>query len=314
MQKETAGYSLDAHRVDEEEVRTPTLFPVSIMTCKTEFVQPVTNVVALKNSLNAKILEKYAFQKPERKEFKEGFLEFSSSSDNIINCFFAKEAPTKIMYEANDLKMHSQRYRLIIPSFSVKIKIAVEEKSANVVMFGGSETMMAKALTEINYCIRDVVTGGHTTVIPEFSKGEMNTILKNFGIDVEYIWIHPGESQRFMKIIERKVGGEIKKIPEYIVHAKLHGFHITGSPITTALVEESGVYLKEIQGRLNYAVKVGITSRVSSNGKVLFFIPENIVGKRNTVYDIAENLYGRIIVPVEGPKQATMGEYLPEKS
>lgn len=314
MQKDTTDFSLDALRVDEEEIHPPTLFPVSIIVCRTEFVKPVTTVVNLRNDLRAKILEKYSFQKPERKKFREGFLEFSNNSDNILNCFFAREVPAKVMYEANDLKMHSERYRLIVPSFSVKIKIVIQQNNANVVMFGGSEMMIEKALTQINYCIRDVVAGGHTTVMPEFSKGEMNTILKNFGISVEYIWIHPGESQRFMKIVEKEIAGEIKKIPEYIVHAKLHGFHITGSPITTALVEESGVYLKEIQGRLNFAIRVDITSRVSSNGKILFFIPENIIGKGSTVYDVAENLYGRIIVPVEGPKQATMGEYLAEKS
>ena len=77
----------------------------------------------------------------------------------------------------------------------------------------------------------------------------MNTILKAFGINVEYIWIHPGESVRFMKTIEKRIGGEIKKVTEYIVHAKLHGYHITGSPITISLVEESGVDLKEIQGK-----------------------------------------------------------------
>jgi len=314
MQKDFSGLSLDDLRVDEEELRSPTLFPVSIITCETRFVKPVDNVLALKQNLQGKMKEKYAFKKAERKKFKEGFLEFHSSSDNILNCYFAKESPTKIMYEANDLKLHNERMRLINPAFSVKIKIALDEKSANVIMFGGSESMIQKALDQINYCIRDVVKGGHVTIKPGFSKREMNSILKTFGINVEYIWIHPGESVRFIKMVEKKVGGEIKKVPEYIVHAKLHGYHITGSPITVALVEESGVDLKEIQGRFEYGVKLNITSRVSSSGKVLFYIPENVVGAGNTVYDIAEILYSRITTPSEGPKQKSLGEYLAEES
>ena len=314
MQEDTSGISLDDLRVDEEELRSATLFPVSIITCETKFVKPVTDVLQLKKDLQNKIKEKYAFLLSDRKKFKEGFLEFDSSSDNIINCYFAREAPTKITYEANDLRLHTERVRLKNPSFSVKIKIFLDAKSANVIMFGGSESIIQRALLHINHCIRDVIQGGHVTIEPGFSKREMNTILKAFGINVEYIWIHPGESVRFMKTIEKRIGGEIKKVTEYIVHAKLHGYHITGSPITISLVEESGVDLKEIQGKFEYGVKLEITSRVSSSGKVLFYIPENVVRTGETVYDTAEILYSRIITPSEGPKQKSLGEYLAEES
>jgi len=204
MQEDASGISLDELRVDEEELRSATLFPVSIITCETKFVKPVIDVLQLKKDLQNRIKEKYAFMVAERKKFKEGFLEFHSSSDNILNCYFAKESPTKITYEANDLRLHTERMRLINPSFSVKIKIVLDEESANVIMFGGSESMIQRALLHINSCIRAVIKGGHVTIEPGFSKREMNTILKAFGINVEYIWIHPGESVRFMKTIKKK--------------------------------------------------------------------------------------------------------------
>lgn len=314
MQEDASGLSLDDLRVNEEELRTPALFPVSIISCKTEFVKPLDDVHTFRQNLMDNIKEKHSFKKGEKKKFKEGFLEFHSNTDSALNCYFAKEAPTKIMYEADDLKIHTERYRLISPSFSVKVKIVVDGKSANVVLFGGSDTMIQKALWQINHSIREVAKGGHITVVPGFTKKEMNTILKNFGVNVEYIWIHPGESVRFMKMVEKRIGKEIKKVPEYIVHAKLSGYHITGSPITIALVEESGVDLKEIQGKFEFGVKINITTRVSSSGKVLFYIPENLVGTKNTVYDFAEDLYNRIALPTEGLKQATLGVYLTEKS
>ena len=314
MQNDVSDVSLDELSVDEEELRQPTLFPVSIVSCQTKFVKPVDNVLNLKNSLMKELKGKYAFRTKERKRFKEGFLEFHSSSDNILNCYFAKETPTKIVYEANDLKLHNKRMRLINPAFSVKIKIVLSRDDANVVMFGGSEAIMGTALEQINICIRDVIKGGHITVRPGFTRREMNTILKSFGVNVEYIWIHPGESVRFMKMVERKIGGEIKKIPEYIVHAKLHGYHITGSPITIQLIDESGVDLKEIQGKFEYGVKLNITSRVSSSGKILFYIPENIIGAESTAYDVAEILYSRVTQPSESPKQKSLGEYFPEES
>jgi len=48
MQENTNGVTLDSKRVDEEELRPPTLFPVSIITCKTEFIKPVNNILVLK--------------------------------------------------------------------------------------------------------------------------------------------------------------------------------------------------------------------------------------------------------------------------
>lgn len=310
---ENSDFSLDDLRVEEEEIRPPTIFPLSIIVCETEFVQPVDDVASLRIRIKNRLIGKYGFKKSERRRFKEGFLEFDGS-ENVIECFFASETPTKINFERDDLKIHTDRLKLINPAFSVKIKVFLDNKSARVILFGGSDVTIKRALTQMNYCIRHCVEGGHRTLTPKFSKEDMSAILKNFGLNVEYIWIHPGESEKFIKIVEKEVKGEVRRIPEYIVHAKLRGYRITGSPVTIGLIEESGIYLREIQGRFNFAAGMNVTSRISSTGKILFFIPEMLVPKGGTIYDVAEELYKKIITQRKGPKQITIGEFFVEES
>lgn len=310
---ENSEFSLDDLRVEEKEIRTPTIFPLSILVCKTEFVQLVDDVASLITRIKNRLVDKYGFKKSERRKFKEGFLEFDET-ENMIECFFASETPTKINFERDDLKIHTDRLKLINPAFSVKLKVFLDNKNARVILFGGSDLTIKKALMKMNYCIRHCTKGGHRTLSPSFSKEDMNTILENFGLNVEYIWIHPGESEKFMKIVEKEVKGEVRRMPEYIVHAKLKGYRITGSPITMSLIEESGIYLREIQGRLNFGAGINITSRISSTGKILFYIPEMLVPKEATIYDVAEELYKKLITQRKGPKQITIGEFFVEES
>ena len=58
----------------------------------------------------------------ERRKFKEGFLEIEIT-ENGIECFYAKESPTKITFEMDDMRIHEERLRLINPAHSVKIKL-----------------------------------------------------------------------------------------------------------------------------------------------------------------------------------------------
>lgn len=311
MFEDSEDISLDKLKVEDYDVQPIAVLPVSVIVCETEFVKPVIDVSEAIKRFRDNIFKKYTFKTPERRRFKEGFLEFSVGP-NTVECFYAREAPMKVNYEADDLKIHTDRMRLISPTFSVKNKVAFSEKGAKVTMFGGSDLMIQKALNQINYCIRDSVPGGHRTISPSFSKEDMSAILETFGVNVEYVWIHPGESEKFIKIVEKKVKGEIRRVPEYIVHAKLMGYHITGSPVAISLIRESGIYLREIQGKLNFAVKIDVTTRVSATGKILFYIPESLLGRDNTFFDVAEVLYNRIAIRRAGPKQVTLGEYFVE--
>lgn len=307
--EDSSRFSLDDLKVEEEEIRSPTIFPLSIFTSKTQFLKPVNDVEVLKEEIKTRLISKYSFKKRDSRKFKEGFLDINVSEFGIKG-FYAKETPTKIMFEMNDMKIHEERLRLINPSFSVKMKISLSNNNAKVVLFGGSEPTMKKALININYCIRECIEGGHITSDLRFSNEEMRNMLKKLGTTVEYIWIAPGESKKFIKFVEKKEGGKVKKFFEYVVHAKLEGYHIIGSPITINLVEESGVRLKEIQAKILYTAGNYITVRISSSGRVLMFIPDALVPKGATVFDVGEEIYDRIIMQHKGSMEVTLDGFL----
>lgn len=169
MFEDSEDISLDKLKVEDYDVQPIAVLPVSVIVCETEFVKPVIDVSEAIKRFRDNIFKKYTFKTPERRRFKEGFLEFSVGP-NTVECFYAREAPMKINYEADDLKIHTDRMRLISPTFSVKNKVAFSEKGAKVTMFGGSDLMIQKALNQINYCIRDSVPGGHRTISPSFPK------------------------------------------------------------------------------------------------------------------------------------------------
>jgi hypothetical protein len=87
MSEDPSKYSLDGLRVEEEELRPPALLPISVLTSETELIGEIKNVVELTRRIESELRRKYAFQRPERKKFKEGFLEFDNSSGNIIQCY-----------------------------------------------------------------------------------------------------------------------------------------------------------------------------------------------------------------------------------
>jgi len=55
-------FNLDNLRVDEEEVRSPAIFPLSVVVCKTEFVEQVDNVPELIRRIKDRLLDRYAYK------------------------------------------------------------------------------------------------------------------------------------------------------------------------------------------------------------------------------------------------------------
>jgi len=312
MSEENSDFSLDELIVEEEEMRAPALYPVSVIISQTEYDEQSETVENLKNKVKERILEKYSFKTVGKRRLKEGFLAFNGSL-NTLECVYAREIPIRLDYERDDLEIHSKRVKNICPSYRVKVIVSFNLTTAKVVLFGGFDTMIAKALDFINFCIRACVSGGHRTYMPSFSKEEMTQILLNFGEDIQFLWIDPGESEKFTKIIEKKIKGEIKRIPEYIVHTKVEGYRIIASPFVINLIKEAGIRIREIEGRLPFAPGIKITTRVSSSGKILFYVPETLLGKES-IYDFAQRLYERVMAKRTGPKQVTMGEFLAERS
>lgn len=307
---EDFDFSLDDLVVEDQDVPPPVVLPVSVIVSETEYAEQIEDVRKLRKDIEMQLINDYAFAKPERRRYKDGFLSFESS-ENLIKCVYARETPTRIDFELDDLKIHTRRIKYINPSYRVKIAISIGKTKSRVVLFGGDYKIVAKALRLVNICIRSWITGGHKTYESGFSKEEMETMLENFGMDIQYVYIAPGDNERLRKIVERKEEGEIKRIPLYSVYTKFTGYRVIASPVVLELIKEEGIKIREIEGRFNFAAGISVTTRVSINGKILFYIPESLIGRTETAYDVAEKLYKRIITQRTGVKQITMEEYFP---
>jgi len=307
---EDFDFSLDDLLVEDQEVPPPIVMPVSVVVSETEYPEQAEDVTKLRKDVETQLIKDYAFEKPERRRYKEGFLAFKSS-ENVLECAYARETPTRIDFELNDLKIHTKRIRHINPSYRVKITLSIGKTKTKVVLFGGDDKIVARALMLVNICIRKYIKGGHKTYETGFSPDEMETMLENFGVDVQYVYIAPGENERLQKIVERKEEGEIKRIPLYSVYTKFVGYRIIVSPVVLALIKEEGIRIREIEGKFNFVAGIPITTRVSISGRILFYIPEILIGRTETAYDVAEKLYKSVITERTGAKQKTMEEFLP---
>jgi hypothetical protein len=303
-----SSFSLNDLRVPEEQIGAPIIFPVSVIVSVIQYGEQSTDLVSLRDNIQKRLEEKYGFRKGERRRFKEGFLQFSCSGD-IIECVYARESPAKIEYERDDLKIHTDRLRLISPALSARIKLSVGQKEARVVIFGGLDTLISKALGLTNMCIVGCVRGGHKIFPCGFSQEEMEECLRKFGSDVQFVWIDPGESEKLIRFIEKKEKGGTRRVLDFMVHTKLEGYRITASPFVLDLMKEVGIHIREIQGRLRFLSAFPITAKISADGRILFFIPETMLGKDDSAYGLAERLYEKVITKRSGAQQKTLGEY-----
>jgi len=304
---DNSEFSLDNLVVEEEEVRNPVIMPVTVLVCETEYDEE-KDLNKLANKIGKKLLGDYGFRKEERRRRREGFLDISFF-DNIIKCIYARETPMRIDFEKGDLKINTKRIRAINPSYRVIIAIYITKTKARVVLFGGDDKITATALRLVNYCVRGSVEGGFSTYETAFSKEEMDTVRSNFGIDIQYVSLSPGQSEKLKKIAKKRVRGEIKEIPLYFVRAKFAGYRVVASPVVLDLIEEGKISILEIEGKLPFGGGISITARVSASGRITFFVPEQIIGRNQTAYSIAEELYRRMVSQRTGIKQLTMGEF-----
>ncbi len=304
-------FSLDNLIVEDALVGSPAVYQISLTISETEFFKPLNDLDEAKNKIISILKEKHGFKYRFKRPFKEGFLEFNDQKLNSIECFFAKETPTKICYEYDDLKIHEKRVRTISPGYSAKFRVLLDKSNARVVVFGGSDNLVIKAIYEMNQSIRDVWEGGHKTYTIRFSKEDMNKILERFGENVEYIYIKPGDSKKFTKLYKEKKGEVIKEVPRYEVHAKLYGIRITEAPIVLELIEVSGIHIQEIKGKLQASASEFLTTKISSSGKMVFYIPERLVTDDEDIFDYAEKLYEKVIQQREriGERQRTLGDF-----
>jgi hypothetical protein len=299
-------FSLDDLVVDEEEVRYPVIMPVTVLVCETEYSEQ-GDVSDLIDNITKNLRDDYGFRTEDRRRRREGFLEVGNS-DNIVKCIYAREAPMRIDYEKGDLRISTKRLRAINPSYRVLVTIYISSTKSKVVLFGGEDKITLLALRHVNYCLRGSIKGGFSTHDIAFSKEDMNKILSHFGVDIQYVFLSPGESEKLRKIAKARVRGEIKEIVQYDVRAKFAGYRVVASPVVLDLIEEGKISIIEIEGKLSFGAQ-GITTRVSSSGRITFFVPEEMTGRNQTAYDVAEGLYKRIVAQRSGVKQIKMEDW-----
>lgn len=308
--RDSSEFSLDDLIVEDEEVRPPVIWTVSIVVSETEYAEQEKELTRLAKEIESALLENYPFQRTGRKRYKEGFLAFDCSG-NVVTCAYARESPTRLDFEMDDLKIHTKRLRGIGPSYRVKIIINVDKTKSRVVLFGGDDRIIRRARGLVDVCVRKCIKGGHKTYETGFSNQEMNAMREIFGMNIQYVYIAPGDNERLKKIVEREEQGQIKKILKYSVYTKFAGYRIIASPVVLELIKEEGIRIREIEGKINFALGIPVTTRVSASGRILFFIPDNIIGKKTSAFDIAEELYTRMVTKRIGAKQITMEEYFP---
>ena len=242
-------FSLDNLIVEEKEVRPPIIMPVTMLVCETDYTEQ-KDLEDLVNKIQNKLIDDYGFRKHERRRRREGFLQFDSSG-NTIKCTYARETPIRIDYEKGDFKLTTQRLRAISPSYRVRVTVYITKTKARVVLFGGDNKITSVALRLVNYCVRGSVKGGFSTYETAFSSEEMYAMLSHFGIDIQYVFLSPGESEKLRKFIKKRVRGEIKKILQYSVRAKFAGYQVVASPVVIDLIQEGKISILEIEGRLS---------------------------------------------------------------
>jgi len=305
-------FDLDEFRVSSSEVREPAIFPVSVLLSRTFLEKPFSDINGTLIKIKELLIKRYSFGKRHQSEpFKEGFLNFNVKQETL-EFYYAQETPLKVDFvpERDNPEIITEHIRAVNPTYKVKIRLTLSKQNAEVILFGGSEILVLKVTGLVNESIRAVAEGGHDTFDHRITKEEMLKILEAFQSDVEYIYVDPGQNEKLRKYIKEKRLGEEVLVPAYDVHTRFRGYKVVSSPLVQQIIKETGVYLKEIEGRIDYAAGIGVTSRVSSSGRILFYIPENIVGAEEDVYDIAYNLYKKVVAKrVSNKRQPTIETY-----
>jgi len=315
---DNSGFSLDTLRVKEDEVREPAIYPVAVFLSRTTWGIHINDIQKFIQEVKKSLSQKFGFKKRNPNDiYREGLLDFECVGRNILECYYAKETAQKIEYVPagdRDLELHAERLKTVNPPDKVKARIIVDKDGAEVILFGGYEYLLFRIASIVNLTLREQAKGSHETYNYRISAEEMLKILEAFGPDVESIYVDPGSNLKLKKvIIEKKLGQEyFERV--YEVHTRFIGYRIVTSPIVYQIIREAGVYLREIQGKLDYAPGIKITTRISSSGRILFYIPGTILKEdASDLYDVALNLYQRVIAKnIVGIKQALLDKYTRE--
>lgn len=289
---------IDDLTIKDEEISEPTLFTISILISVTKLNRPVNSIDEALNRIQATLEQNWGFRKRwEDRDFREGFLAFQKT-DDTLEFLYGRESSFKLDFVTDNDKpeMMTKRIRTLDSSHRVMVRLNLHTEYVEVVLSGGHDPLLFKVSELVNIGIRELAGGtGHETLETLITKEGMLEILKSFGSDVEYIYADPWNSELLRKSIKKKgLEGEIIEQTEYDVHAIYRGFKITSAPVVRDLLRDTGIYVKEIQGKIiNEGHK--ITLRIGANGKITFFISRSVLGEVTKPHDLAYDLYKKII-------------------
>lgn len=300
------SFSLDQLVIDEE-TQVATIFPISVLVFGIEFENPIKDSIGLKDHVISFLIDKFPFRMREGRKFKEGFLDFNIL-ENSFKCFYARETPIKIFYENNDLKIHEKRIKSLDPENRVSLNVFFDDKGSKIIVFGSNDFLAGRVRDFVTYGIQGQIVEGFRRYESNLSQNDIRRILSTLD-SVEYLWIDPGESEKFIKIVEQRIGRDIKRIPEYLVHSKMRGIRLLRSPIVVQLIEEQGIKIREVQGRFNFSGGK-VTIRISTTGRIIFWIPLDIIPKNSTLFAVAEHFYEELMIKEMGYKQQLLREFL----
>ncbi|MFX0137937.1 MAG: hypothetical protein ACFFDN_30120 [Candidatus Hodarchaeota archaeon] len=286
--------------VEEEEVQPAYILNIGVRIFEYIFDETQEDLEFIREKTISLLKEKFYFRKQRRRKMREGFLNIERIED-LISCIYAKESPIKISYVGESLIIQESRIKLITPSYSVKINLDIFHDRARIVLFGGKDNLINRAARYMEHAIRGGIKGTYRDITSAISQENMKNILNNLE-NVQYIWIDPGDSDRFISVTKKRIGDKIKEVIEYKVDTKLRGTRITMAPIVEEIIEEEGIKIREIQGRMKFGRRE-ITTRISSFGRILFTIPTEMVPQGGSIYDISERFYRRMLTFIKSKRK-----------
>jgi hypothetical protein len=293
-------FNLNSLIVDEDEVQTANVIQLSLFIYDIVFLKKQENLDEILSECHRVLQEIYPFRQIKGKNMREGFLHFNDidEENKKLVCFYAKESPSKVRYADKQFTIKDVRLRSITPSYTVKIIGTLFPERLNLIIYGGNESLVMRVLELVRHSIRGRVTEGFRDTEPIMSQKDMWYILDVLQENVAYIWIDSKDSERFIKIVETEEGEKKIKVLEFTVDAKLGGYRITSAPFVKDVLREQGIIIKEIEGEVPLA-GISITTRISSNGRMLFYIPSSIIPTTGDIYDIGERFYNKLLRDVK---------------